>query len=189
MPPDTESNAPDPADPLNPFAGSLTHTESLTVVWRPQPALPGAADLAESNRRAAALLTLLGNLDEPTQPPEDDPQLAAHLLRLDQKADLLLNLVGQWLTRELALPAPQPVLLAVRGIVWRANEPAAVGWVDIYLRAGLPVALSLPAELTPLPTGDVLAQFQQLDAALTESLERYVFRCHRRAVAQARRPG
>jgi hypothetical protein len=182
MPSDTETDA------LDPFAGSLSHSEPLVLLWQPLPTLDGV-DIADGNRRAAALLTLLGNLDEPVQPPEDEPHFTAQLQRLDQKIDLLLNLVGQWLTRELALPAPQPARLGVRGVLWQADLPPGAGRVDIYLRAGLPVALSLPATLQHASAGQVLAEFQGLDAAVTEGLERYIFRCHRRAVAQARRPG
>lgn len=182
MPPDSEPDA------LDPFAGGLSHSEPLALLWQPLPTLDGV-DVADHNRRAAALLSLLGNLDEPALLPEDDPHVTAQLQRLDQKIDLLLNLVGQWLTRELALPAPRPARLGVRGVLWRADVSPGAGRVDIYLRAGLPVALSLPAVLQPAADGQVLAEFQGLDAAVMESLERYIFRCHRRAVAQARRPG
>jgi hypothetical protein len=82
---------------------------------------------------------------------------------------------------------------AATGAAWRALRAvagrSAVGRVDIYLRAGLPVALSLPVLLHPVTDGQVLAEFQGLDAAVTEGLERYIFRCHRRSVAQARRSG
>ncbi len=172
---------------VDPLAGSLTHTESLVLAWRPLSALPEAAELADANRRAAALLALLGSLDEPAPPPDEPPHLAAHLHRLDQKLDLLLDLVGQWLNRELALPAPQSVRLGMRGAVWQAELPAGPGRVSVYLRAGLPMPLELPALLQPLGDGTVLAQFQGLDPAVTDGLERYIFRCHRRAVAQARR--
>lgn len=181
MPPDNEPDA------LDPFAGGLSHAEPLALVWQPQPGLPDSAEMADINRRAAALLTLLGNLDEPTQMPEDEPA-TAQLQRLDQKIDLLLNLVGQWLTRELALPPAQPARLGVRGVQWQASLPPGPGRINIYLRGGLPIALALPAQLQRLPDGHVLAEFQGLDAQVTEGLERYIFRCHRRAVAQARRP-
>lgn len=182
MPPDIET------DTLDPFAGSLSHSEPLVLLWQPLATLDDI-DIVDHNRHAAALLTLLGNLDEPAPMPEDEPHISAQLQRLDQKIDLLLNLAGQWLTRELALPAPQPARLGVRGVLWRAALAPGAGRVDIYLRAGLPVALSLPAVLHPAADGQVLAEFQGLDPAVTEGLERYIFRCHRRAVAQARRPG
>ena len=181
MPPDT--------DALDPFAGSLSHAEALVLVWQPLADLPDSAEAADLNRRAAALLTLLGNLDEPAPVPEDEPHLAAQLQRIEQKVDLLMNLVGQWLTRELALPPAQPARIAVRGALWQTETPPGAGRIDIYLRPGLPVALTLPALLQRASGGQMLAEFQGLDAAVTEGLERYIFRCHRRAVAQSRRPG
>jgi len=182
MSPDT------PPDPNDPLAGSLSHSEPLAVVWQATPALAEGLELADLNRRATALLGLLGGLDEPAPLPEDDPQLAAHLQRLDHKLDLLLGLVGQWLTRELTVPAPQPVRLGVRGVLWQAALPPGPGRVSLYLRPTLPVALQLPALLSALPHGQVLAEFQGLDPQLADALERYIFRQHRRAVAQARRP-
>jgi hypothetical protein len=158
------------------------------LIWQPLAALPDADRLADANRHAAALLTLLGNLDEPPPPLDDAPQLAAHLHRLDQKLDLLLNLTGQWLKRELALPAPQPLRRGLRGVVWQATLPAGPGRISVYLHGGLPTALELPAQLLPLGDGSVLAEFHGLDSAVTDGLERYIFRCHRRSVAQARRP-
>lgn len=181
-----QADHPDTTDPL---AGSLSHAEHLAVAWCATPALPEPPEQTELNRRAGALLGLLGSLDEPPPLPEDLPLVTAHLHRLDQKLDLLLNLIGQWLNRELALPAPQAVRLGVRGAVWQAELAPGPGRVSLYLRAGLPVALQLPAVLQPLGDGQVLAEFQGLDAPLTEALERHIFRGHRRAVAQARRPG
>ena len=183
MSPDT------PADPNDPLAGSLSHSEALAVVWQATAALPDGLELADLNRRAVALLGLLGSLDEPAPQPEDDPQLAAQLQRLDQKLDLLLSLVGEWLARELTLPAPQPVRLGVRGVLWQTALQPGPGRVSLYLQPALPVALQLPAQLHTLPDGQALAEFQGLDPQLTDALERHIFRQHRRAVALARRPG
>lgn len=173
---------------VDPLAGGLSHADRLVLAWCPLPALPEASELADANRHAAALLSLLGSLDEPAPPLDEPPQIVAYLHRLDQKLDLLLDLVGRWLNRELALPAPQPLRLGVRGVIWQAALPAGPGRVSVYLRVGLPMPLELPALLRPLGDGSVLAEFQGLDPAVTDGLERYLFRCHRRAVAQARRP-
>lgn len=172
----------------DPLAGGLSHTQTLALLWQATPALPDGAELAELNRRAVTLLAVLGSLEEPPPPPDESPQLAAHLQRLDFKLDLLLDLVGRWLSREQPLPAAQAVRLGLRGVVWQADLPAGPGLVSLYLRAGLPAPLQLPAQLRPLGDGQVLAEFQLLDQPLVEALQRYLFRCHRRAVAQARRP-
>lgn len=180
--------AEDPPDAHDPLAGSLSHSEPLVVLWHATTAPAEGAELGELNRRAAALLGLVGSLDEPPPLPEDDPQLTAWLQRLDQKLDLLLGLVGQWLDRERPMPAAQPARLGVRGVVWQASLPPGPGLVSVHLRPGLPVALQLPALLHVLADGQVLAEFQGLDAPVMDALERHIFRCHRRAVAQARRP-
>ncbi len=175
------------ADPL---AGSLTHTDSLVLAVSPLAALPTGQQLADANRSAAILLALLIGLDEPAPPLDESPELVAHLQRLDQKLDLLMELVGQWLHRELALPPAQLLRLGARGVAWRPAQapPAGPASVRLYLQPGLPKPLELPAVLRPLEDGSMLAEFYGLDGPVTDGLERYIFRCHRRAVAQARRP-
>ncbi|MDD3650269.1 PilZ domain-containing protein [Immundisolibacter sp.] len=178
----------DHSDADDPLAGGLSHTQTLALQWQPTPTPPDGAELAELNRRAVTLLAVLGSLEEPPPLPDAPPQLALHLQRLDQKLDLLLDLVGCWLGRDRPLPPAQPVRLGVRGVLWQAELPAGPGRVSLYLRAGLPAPLQLPALLRPLGDGRVLAEFQHLEPPVVEALERYLFRCHRRAVAQARRP-
>jgi hypothetical protein len=175
------------ADPL---AGGLAHTDRLVLVWRALPELPDALDVAECNRAACALLSLIGGLEEQSPPLDEPPELVAHLHRLDQKLDLLLELCGHLVRRELALAPPQSLRLGARGIVWQPSTPPPAGpaWISLYLRASLPTALELPALLVPLPDGSVLAEFYGLDRAVIDGLERFVFRRHRRAVALAKRP-
>lgn len=175
----------------DPFAGALTHTDRLSLTWQPLAQWPAGPEMAEANRNAIALLGLLGSLDESPPPIEDIPQLAAHLQRLDQKLDLVLELLGSLLAREQVLPTPVPVRLSARGVAWSAAPvPAAgPGWLTLYLLPHLPKALELPARLSPLTgTGEVVAEFHGLDPALADALERFVFRRHRRAVALNRRP-
>ena len=99
--------------------------------------LAGRGRLADLNRHAAALLALLGNLDEPPPPLDDAPQLAAHLQRLDQKLDLLLDLIGHWLQPRTGAAGPRSRRVwALRGVVWRAHAAAGPGRISLYLHAG-----------------------------------------------------
>ncbi|WP_372722232.1 PilZ domain-containing protein [Immundisolibacter sp.] len=175
------------ADPL---AGGLVHSDRLVLVWRALPELPDALALAECNRVAGALLSLVGGLEEQPAPLDEPPELISHLHRLDQKLDLLLDLCGHLVRRELALPPPQALRLGARGIVWEPATPPAAGpgSISLYLQSSLPTPLELPALLTVLPDGHALAEFHGLDRAVVDGLERFVFRRHRRAVALAKRP-
>ncbi len=177
-------------DADDPLAGGLAHADRLVLVWRPSPELPDALALAECNRAAAALLGLVSGLEEQTPPLDEPSELIAYLHRLDHKLDLLLDLFARLVSRELALPEPVSVRLGARGVVWQPTSPSPTGpvWVSLYLRSSLPTALELPAILQALPDGNVLAEFYGLDRAVIDGLERFVFRRHRRAVAQAKRP-
>ncbi|GAB4357166.1 MAG: hypothetical protein Kow0073_15020 [Immundisolibacter sp.] len=173
----------------DPFAEALTHVDQLPLTWRPLAQWPAAPELEQANRNAIALLGLLGSLDE-SPPPLEDAQLAVYLQRLDQKLDLALELLGGLLAREQVLPTPVPVRVSARGVAWKAAPAPAAGpgWLTLYLLPQLPKALNLPAHLRPLSaTGEVAAEFQGLDPALTDALARFVFRRHRRAVALNRR--
>lgn len=174
----------------DPFAGALTHTDRLPLAWQPLAQWPAEPELAEANRSAIALLGLLGSLDEPPPPVEEMAELAAPLLRLNQKLDLALELLGQLLARDRVLPPPVPVSVSARGVSWRPDPVPATGpgWLTLHLLPHLPKALELPALLQSRPDGTAVAEFQGIEPALADALERFVFRRHRRAIAQARRP-
>jgi hypothetical protein len=118
------------------------------------------------------------------------PELAAPLLRLNQKLDLALELLGQLLARERVLPPPVPVSVSARGVSWRPDPvpTAGPGLLMLHLLPHVPKALELPALLQPRPDGTVVAEFHGVEPALGDALERFVFRRHRRAIAQAKRP-
>lgn len=58
----------------------------------------------------------------------------------------------------------------------------------LHLLPPVPKPLELPALLQPRPDGTVVAEFQGVEPALGDALERFVFRRRRRAIAQAKRP-
>lgn len=174
----------------DPFSGALTHVDRLPLAWQPLPRLPTEPELAEANRSLVALLGLIGSLDEPPPSVEEIPELAAPLLRLNQKLDLALELLGQLLARERVPPPAVQVCLSARGVSWRPDPvPAAgPGWLTLHLLPHVPKALELPALLQSRPDGTVVAEFQGVEPPLGDALERFVFRRHRRAIAQAKRP-
>ncbi len=162
----------------------------LPVAWEPLPAPP-----AEQVSGSQANEELLGNLlilDEAVADPEEDAQ-QEHWRRVEAKLDLMLSLLGEVLAGQCGLPAARPVrlgggVLCVDGISDQPL-PAAGDWlrVQLYLMPGIPRPLVVVAEVLPSETPKrLLLRLTGLPETTRDLLERFVFRQHRRAIAQAR---
>jgi len=167
---------------------------------RPAAFLPCALDTATERSlgaRAEALLRALAVVEDGVRSSEEPEQSAADVAmhRLEAKLDLLTALVAnlganhdsdpltplQWSARGacIAVPAPLPVDTTGRLRVQPAD------W--------LPSPLILPARVLACDTdatGTARAwlAFGPLSPLLEAALERHLFRVHRRAIAESRRP-
>lgn len=65
---------------------------------------------------------------------------------------------------------------------------AGPGFLTLQPLPHVPKALELPALPQPRPDGTVVAEFEGVEPAPGDALERFVFRRRRRAIAQAKRP-
>jgi len=164
----------------------------LPIAWEP---LPGPPDVAGQVSGILANEELLGNLlilDEAIAEPEEDTQ-QEHWRRVEAKLDLMLNLLGEMLAGQRGLPVSRPVrlggdVLCIDGISDQPL-PAAGEWlrVQLYLMPSIPRPLMVAAEVLPTEAPDrLLLRLTGLPETTQNLLERFVFRQHRRAVAQAR---
>lgn len=168
---------------------------------RPAAVLPPVPD--ESHRhamllRAEALMRALAVLEDSRADEADERNpVDQSVRRLEAKVDLLVSLVGSLLQRD--RPADP-----LRALQWSARGAAVELPADSAPRTGssvvlrvqpsdaLPEAIQLPARVLavePAPAGcRAWMAFDPLPAPLESALERHLFRVHRRAVAEARRP-
>lgn len=167
---------------------------------RPAAFLPGEVDGPQRRScliRAETLLRAMAIVEDGTRPDENEPAHDNALRRIEAKLDLLTALVAnvappsadpvhplRWSARGARLPVAAPLPAQARGLF--RVQPA--DW--------LPSTLQLPAVVLACgPDGSAggahvaWLRFEPMGPALEAALERHLFRVHRRAVAESRRPG
>ena len=162
----------------------------LPVAWEPLP--PGGAEQVSGDLANEELLGKLLILDEAVADTEEDAQ-QEHWRRVEAKLDLMLSLLGEMLAAQRGLPVSRPVclggeVLCIDGMTDQplpeAGQPLQV---QLYLMPSIPRPLVVAAEVLPTEVPHrLLLRLTGLPETTRELLERFVFRQHRRAVAQAR---
>ncbi|MBB5016489.1 PilZ domain-containing protein [Rehaibacterium terrae] len=175
------------------FDDALTCREALPAEF-----VPDALDAASRERaaeRAEGLLRAIA-LVEDSHGEEGDERGANEpvLQRIEAKLNLLFELVGLVVRREVA---PLPVVelrWSRRGVELAGASPVAPGQAGLLRLqpvSWLPQAIELPVEVIAVdrcePAPRLWLRFSPLPEALESALERHLFRLHRRAIAGARR--
>lgn len=182
----------------NSIGRGLIYEGHLPLVWNEIPALPADTELSGLEYANLEVLRTIFALETHTGEPHDDTAETAssELARLDFKVNLLLDLVGQVLARQLAIPKARQLTLMPDKILWRdsvAPAPDRLVRIELYLTPKYPRPLTLHGqvrEVRSLPEGQtILAEFLSPGDALQEGLERFIFVHHRRAIAYNRRRG
>lgn len=171
----------------------IIYEDQLPLSWRELPADPEPARLARWNLANEQVLHLVAALEEHHHEPADEHSPQAHeLARLDFKINLVLELVGELLTRQLSLPAEREVKLSAQAIQWaepEAGHPGPGAWVliTLYVHPQLPKPLTLLGEVrAAAPSGRVVAELRGVSEAVRDLLEKLIFRHHRRSIAHMR---
>jgi len=162
------------------------HADSEPLAWPVSAAL--AQRLAERN--TATLATIAALEERRAENTDDDSPVMQELLRLDAKLTALVDIVNRMVLPADQLPARQPLRFNAIG----AALPDALvpqGSAALLLRLRFDACRSLPLELPSrvvrrLDDGQVFVTFEALGEGVAASLERLVFRHHRRKVAGAR---
>lgn len=177
---------------------SLIFTGQLPLAWRELPTLPNETELRLIEQSNLATLHTLFALDIHVGDYNDDPGALANvseLKRLDFKVGLVLELVGQLLARQKAIPPDRSLTLTVNELSWDAGAdacpaPGALLQLELYCNLSYPHPLILHAEVADITATDnkyrIKATLCQPDAPLQEALERYIFLQHRRFIANRR---
>lgn len=163
---------------------------------RPLAFLPGReADPSGVAASAEALLRALAVVEDGPRGDEPDAGGDHALPRIEAKIDLLTALVAS-LCAQAGGDPPRRLRWSARGAcieVPDAPVPGTCGHLRVRPADWLPSPLQLPA--TVLATGPggegahrAWLRFDDLPAPLQAALERHLFRQHRRAVAESRRP-
>lgn len=178
------------------FFQGLYYESNISLVWQLVDSLPGDNELVKINEDNSRFLKALAALNEGVpEAGEELPQTAAELQRIDLKLNLLLEIVGELLANQRTLPAPTKVRLGHAAIEWVTQDcppPGAQICIEVYLRSELPSPLKFHgvAVLADAQGGSASAnkrvqvRFVGLNSTLQDDLEKFIFRRHRRSIAQ-----
>lgn len=179
------------------FTDGLHFDGQMPLAYEDQDAEPLPATLARLNADNLQVLQSDASLAESHRlldGKDDERPWLADLARLEFKLDVLLGTLGRLLARESAMPATVPVRMYAGGIEWLAldDRPAsgAHGRLTLYVNPVFPQPLVLHGRVTGHRSdGQGLwtqFTFAGLSAPVVDMLERFVFRQHRRQVAESR---
>lgn len=145
---------------------------------------------AEVRERNLHVLATLDSLEERRGDIDEESPLVQELARIDNKLNVLMDIVTRLLVPESVLPVRQHIRLNATGALVSSDlVPQAVG--PLLLRLHIDACRALPLELpvrqqTGADLGSTFLAFESLGEAVSDGLERFVFRHHRRKVAEAR---
>lgn len=155
---------------------------------------PQPTQIAQWQHEAVTLLRALPVIETPLAETERDIAAPAGkaVERLEAKLDLALNLISQLVRQNSQLPLAQPIVLRANTLEWRSETAPRQDQqilLALHLSPLLPQALIIPALVTSVSPQEkgflIKASFLHLNPDLEDSLERTLFRFHRRAIQQS----
>lgn len=149
------------------------------------------ASIAQSNLRLLQAFSAMEESGSAADSSDDDPARISEIARVDQKVSLLLEMVGALVAASQRRPPAQAVRFNALAATWRIREPyptrGTIGLLDIYLAEWLPRALQLSGRVAEhVGDGLIRLSLDPLGDALSDQIEKMVFRRHRRQIAGAR---
>ncbi len=150
-------------------------------------ALPDPHELLLINHGNEQVLRSVLMLEEKADFDDSDP-VYQELRRQDIKLNLVLDLLGALLVRFNAVPAALELQLTDTTLAFAAEAPGLQGLceVQLYIEPTLPRPLRLFGTAGfDAANGLSVITFSGLGRGLTDQLDKYIFRYHRRLVASA----
>lgn len=165
---------------------AIAYEGLIPLAWRARATALGEPELMAISEADQALLDAIMVMDLPSKldsEERDSVQLDLH--RLDAKVDLLLGMINRLLAFHEPPRQPVPVRLSSRMVRWQGGvAPAAgeQGILDVFVHPLASAPLQLPVEITGAGVARILA----LNVGARNAFEKFLFRQHRRQVAEAR---
>lgn len=153
---------------------------------------PGEALYTQNTQRLHAIEALEANS---LKKPDPNSVTDIELHHLETKLNLALELLGTLLEETRPRPAPASLLLDAMTASWSATEPPVTGErgrLSLYLHPLLAQPIIIPGQIISVATvqdtgpARVCCEFDPMPDDMADALAAYVFRGHRRAVAQKR---
>jgi hypothetical protein len=186
-------------DDASQFGEGLIYEDSVPLGWREAGKDVSTAQILKAHQSNERVLRSLAALEEyRTESGDEEHGHVAHdLSRLESKLNLLLDMVARLLVEHVSMPAAVPVKMSGAAIRWHSASAPAVGsllCIDIYLNQAYPSPLTLYGEVSrAVPADDggfqVDVRYRDMSDSMRSSIEKLIFRHHRRLVAHSRQSG
>lgn len=184
----------------NPLEGFLCYRDEVALSWQLLESDPTEIELAHTNESNENLLKVTGSFSDHVADREEFSELIPEFARLDQKMNLILEFLGVLLTQHMDVPGERLVNMSPKGISIPLEDgeqspaPAAMVYVCMYIQPEIPKPLKIYGEVVDTivqseNNGDppqMTIRFSGVSQVVEEWLEKFIFRHHRRSVAQAR---
>ncbi len=180
------------------LSNSLVIEDKYPLAWQCLDEVPTSSQLVQISNRNRQILNVLLSLDEKNHDSEvEQNALTKEIKLLDDKLNLVLAMMGQLLARESNLPTVLPVCLGAKGLQYllpaqdeRLPENGHLYQLDLFLDGRFPQPISLISRVSVDINSEagklILVIFQDIGTEVEELLEKFIFRHHRRAIAQSR---
>lgn len=174
------------------FSERVAYVDHLPLALLPRD--PDQETAAHVEERNLQVLNTLAALEERrSEPAEDGNAVMQELQRLDNKLNVLVDIVGRLITPDGELPPRYAIRLnAVGAEIPTSQLPAQAGsyFLKVHFDACRALPLMLPVRFDPVHAyGHGFVTLDVHGQAVQDGLERLVFRQHRRKVAEARHAG
>ena len=180
-----------------PFSDQLSYQDRLPLACLRLQGEPTFSDFMRFDERNASLLKTLASDEQSRREPEPSLEaLMQEIDRLDQKLNLMTELLADLVRREVVVPEPQPFRLSSAGVSFEYCEAESVNegdWVKVslFLLANVPRPLEFAARVVAsnsdfVPNDWLTVSFEQVNEVVESALDRLVFKHHRREVAMRR---
>ncbi|HEY0961898.1 MAG TPA: PilZ domain-containing protein [Pseudomonadales bacterium] len=153
---------------------------------------PHEHELLRANEGNELLLRSVSALEEKIDTDEND-EIAQELRRQDMKLNLVLDLLGALLLQQQVIPESRELQLSAAGLrthVSPTPAPAQHCRLQLYIEPAIPKPLTLFGQChASSGPGMTDISFTGLSQTVTDNLDKFIFRHHRRRIAQARHAG
>jgi len=158
----------------------------MPLSWRASRQALTDAELQAVSDSNVSLLDSIMVMDMPASLDNEDRDVnSLELHRLQAKVDLLVGMVSRLLAYHERQPTPVMVTLSSRRVRWQGVLPVSpgdVGIMDVFVH---PLAMS-PLQLPVVIRDSGIAEIVGMQSSARNAFEKFLFRQHRRHVAEAR---
>ena len=171
----------------------LALDDVLPCAWQPLASPLPSATLARYQDSNLRILQACMALDESTAMDKgEESAQAAEATRLEVKVNLLLDMVSRLLAQNAPRPTPVRVRFNARGATWvppnNSHLQVGAGIFEIYLHDSVGDPLRMPGRIERVSVQQIETRFDPQPDAVCNLIDKFIFRRHRRRIADARTP-